>query len=205
MATLIVRTDSLALQRSYNCRCARKATLKNMGYEQICHFGHIMWTDSIALRRLYNCRNASEATLENMSCEQTKSLRVDDITTTQHKSTITMTSWWARWRLKSPASRAFAQLFVQAQIKESFRFPFDNVITKTDCIFHGMYCACRCLIMFDEQKSVNHFRSFVYYYSTLMVILPMPCWGCRVKPHGMAVTSDAFTHIIPFLFIFSIW
>ena len=45
----------------------------------------------------------------------------------------------------------------------------------------------------------------VYIYSTLMVILPMPCWGCRVKPHGMAVPSDAFTHIIPFLFIFSIW
>ena len=42
-------------------------------------------------------------------------------------------------------------------------------------------------------------------YSTLMVILPMPCWGCRVKPHGMNVPSDAFTHIIPFLFIFSIW
>ena len=45
----------------------------------------------------------------------------------------------------------------------------------------------------------------VTYYSTLMVILPMPCWGCRVKPHGMAVPSDAFTHIIPFLFKFSIW
>ena len=45
----------------------------------------------------------------------------------------------------------------------------------------------------------------VVIYNTLMVILPMPCWGCRVKPHGMAVPSDAFTHIIPFLFIFSIW
>ena len=39
---------------------------------------------------------------------------------------------------------------------------------------------------------------YVPHYSTLMVILPMPCWGCRVKPHGMAVPSDAFTHIIPF-------
>ena len=42
-------------------------------------------------------------------------------------------------------------------------------------------------------------KSYVDVYSTLMVILPMPCWGCRVKPHGMAVPSDAFTHIIPFL------
>ena len=28
-----------------------------------------------------------------------------------------MTSWWARWRLKSPAPRLFTQLFIQAQIK----------------------------------------------------------------------------------------
>ena len=55
-----------------------------------------------------------------------------------------VTSWWARWRLKSPASRLFAQPFVQAQTKallhwplwgESTRrafiadkFPFDDVI-----------------------------------------------------------------------------
>ena len=31
---------------------------------------------------------------------------------------ITLTSCWARWRLKSPASRLFALLFVRAQIKE---------------------------------------------------------------------------------------
>ena len=31
---------------------------------------------------------------------------------------ITMTSQWARWRLKSPASRLFIQPFIQAQIKE---------------------------------------------------------------------------------------
>ena len=33
--------------------------------------------------------------------------------------TITVTSYWARWRLKSPACRLFTQPFVQAQIKES--------------------------------------------------------------------------------------
>ena len=31
---------------------------------------------------------------------------------------FTVTSWWARWYLKSPASGLFAQPFVQAQIKE---------------------------------------------------------------------------------------
>ena len=30
---------------------------------------------------------------------------------------ISLTSWWARWRLKSPASRLFAEPFVQAQRK----------------------------------------------------------------------------------------
>ena len=31
---------------------------------------------------------------------------------------IRVTSWWARWRLKSPASRFFTQPLVQAQINE---------------------------------------------------------------------------------------
>ena len=36
---------------------------------------------------------------------------------------ITMTSKWARWRLKSPASRVFTQPFIQAQIKENIKAP----------------------------------------------------------------------------------
>ena len=48
-------------------------------------------------------------------------------------SFITMTSQWARWRLKSPASRYFTQQFIQAQIKKTSEFrdtglPFDYVI-----------------------------------------------------------------------------
>ena len=34
-----------------------------------------------------------------------------------------MTSYWARWRLKSPASRLFTQLFIQGQIKENIKAP----------------------------------------------------------------------------------
>ena len=34
-----------------------------------------------------------------------------------------MTSWWAWWRLKSPASRLFAQPFIQAQIKDNIKAP----------------------------------------------------------------------------------
>ena len=36
---------------------------------------------------------------------------------------ITVTSWWTRWRLKSPASRLITQPFVQAQIKENIKAP----------------------------------------------------------------------------------
>ena len=32
---------------------------------------------------------------------------------------ITLTSWWPRWRPKSPASRLFTQSFIQAHIKEN--------------------------------------------------------------------------------------
>ena len=34
-----------------------------------------------------------------------------------------MTSQWARWRLKSPASRLFTQPFIQTQIKENIKAP----------------------------------------------------------------------------------
>ena len=37
--------------------------------------------------------------------------------------TITMTSEWPRWRLKSPASRLFTQSFIQAYIKENIKAP----------------------------------------------------------------------------------
>ena len=44
---------------------------------------------------------------------------------TQWPALITMTSQWARWRLKSPASRLFTQpfVFIQVHIKESIKAP----------------------------------------------------------------------------------
>ena len=38
-----------------------------------------------------------------------------------HMSFITMTSQWAWWRLRSPASRLFTQPFIRAQIKENIK------------------------------------------------------------------------------------
>ena len=36
---------------------------------------------------------------------------------------IPMTSKWAQWRLKSPASRLFTQPFMQTQVKENIKAP----------------------------------------------------------------------------------
>ena len=36
---------------------------------------------------------------------------------------IRVTPWWARWRLKSPAFRSFAQTSDQAQIKQNIKAP----------------------------------------------------------------------------------
>ena len=40
-----------------------------------------------------------------------------------HFYDISMTSKWARWRLKSAASRSFTQLFIQAQVNENIKTP----------------------------------------------------------------------------------
>ena len=100
---------------------------------------------------------------------------------------ITMTSWWPRWRLKSPASRLFTQPFIQTQIKENIKaprhwplcgeftgpvnsphigpatrkmFPFDDVIMP----FHWQHCqhwytfACHGL---SANRCLNQRRLFV--------------------------------------------
>ena len=40
-----------------------------------------------------------------------------------YRFTITMTLYWARWHLKSTATRLFTQPFIQAQIKENIKAP----------------------------------------------------------------------------------
>ena len=87
---------------------------------------------------------------------------------------MAVTSQWARWRLKSPTSRSFAQPFVQAQIKGNSKapdhwpfwgeftsggYPSQGAVTQT--FFHLMIwwrhhvCICLCLSRYS-------FRSTVY-------------------------------------------
>ena len=58
------------------------------------------------------------------SCDSTAAPALGGATGTatgsrQQSQRASMTSQWARWRLKSPASLLFTQLFIQAQIKET--------------------------------------------------------------------------------------
>ena len=59
---------------------------------------------------------------------------------------ITVTLWWAQWRLKSPALWVFTQSFIQTQIKENIKaprqrpvtrkiFPFDDVIMELEWLW----------------------------------------------------------------------
>ena len=51
-------------------------------------------------------------------CFEQKRFRMSDT-----ELIIIVTSLWARWRLKSPASRLFTQAIIQAQIKENIKAP----------------------------------------------------------------------------------
>ena len=44
-----------------------------------------------------------------------------ELTNSQHCFRYITQSWWARWRLKSPAPRLFTQPFTQAQIRENIK------------------------------------------------------------------------------------
>ena len=42
------------------------------------------------------------------------------------------------------------------------------------------------------------------HYCTLVVSLPIPCWGCRVVSNDMAIPFDAYAHEISFCSHFSL-
>ena len=81
--------------------------------------GNSWWPlcDSImACCQLYQCQGNND-TLK----EQSYNWDILMLWAVFHWGFITVTSWRAGWRLKSPASRRFAQPFVQAQIKENIK------------------------------------------------------------------------------------
>ena len=75
---------------------------------------------------------------------------------------ITMTSQWARWRLKSSTSRLFTQMFIQAQIKENIKalhhWPFWAEFTGDRWIPYkkGQHCG-KCLHLMTSSWNMHVF------------------------------------------------
>ena len=90
---------------------------------------------------------------------------------------ITMTSYWERWRLKSPASRLFTQSFIQTQIKENIKaarhwplcgeFTGDRWIPRTNGQLRG-----KCVHLMTSSWNYHNLWSFIIprfrYYSTVL-------------------------------------
>ena len=107
----------------------------------------------LALGQSCDCPSASEITLKGMG-----KMDLHWIRTSHCKARImciiymyiTVTSWWARWRLKSPASQLFTQPFIRVQIKENIKAPRhwplcgeftgDRWIPRTNGQWHGKCC-----------------------------------------------------------------
>ena len=64
---------------------------------------------------LWGCKGQEESEYTAITYTHSESKMSYNITT--------MTSQWARWRLKSPASRLFTQPFIRAQIKVNIKAP----------------------------------------------------------------------------------
>ena len=75
---------------------------------------------------------------------------------------ITVTSQWARWRLKSPTSRLFTQAFIQAQIKNkhqsSASLAFVRGIHRWPVNTPHRWPVMRKLFSFDDDVLVKHPR-----------------------------------------------
>ena len=87
---------------------------------------------------------------------------------------ITMTSWWSPWRLKSPASRLFAQFSLRRISKKTSKlrvtglcaerpatrkmFSFDDVIMNYD---HHCYCCFH----YHYQNTPSHLLMWMYTFS----------------------------------------
>ena len=127
----------------------------------------------------------------------THSFRISPLALLQsYDWTITVTSQWRRWDLKSPATRLFAQPFVQAQIKENIKvlhrwplwrqstsdrwisltkgpitgkmFPFDDVIMR-ESVKLPMN-TCKYITRIFNHNKANHDKTFGYFMGHEMLV-----------------------------------
>ena len=105
---------------------------------------------------------------------------------------ITVTSSWARLRLKSPASRFTAQLFIQAQLKGNIKAPrpwplygeftSDRWIPRTRCqsrakCFHLMTSSCIVLVLWYMYITCNWNDVIQNHYCACIAMLMCLLWN----------------------------
>ena len=104
---------------------------------------------------------------------------------------VTLTSWWARWRLKSPALRLYALPLVQVQIKENIKavrllplwgeFTGDRWIPRTKgqqrgksfhlMTSHNVFRLCNCVCGVCQRTCLALFEISVRCGSLFMILL----------------------------------
>ena len=94
---------------------------------------------------------------------------------------ITVTSWWARWRFKSPASRLFTKPFIQAQIKENTKAPRHWPLSGGHCAGNSPVTGELPAIIASNAENI----SIWWRHHGLWL-----CWGLSVRVHRSVSYSD---------------
>ena len=109
-----------------------------------------------------------------------------------------MTSWWARWRLKSPASRLLTQPFIQAQIKENIKAPRHWLLC-------GEFTGDRWIPPHKRPVTRKMFPSDDVIMHDINVVRPVShTWGhCRVFSRRSAILKEMQSAIL-YTYLFSV-
>ena len=101
---------------SLDCKVLLKWLVNNIGY---CSKKIMLRFNKDMFQQL-DCRHNHMSNVKEHPCNRIQNKPLNPVPKTLF---ITMTSYWERWRLKSPASRLFTQPFIQKQIKENIKAP----------------------------------------------------------------------------------
>ena len=117
---------------------------------------------------------------------------------------ITVTSWWARWPLKSPASRLITQPFVQAQIKENIKAPRhwplwgeftgDRWIPRTKDQSRGK---CFHLVTSSGTRACRACHQHVYWKSSSSNNFIVEYYGKRIIRHMFVAKFHIMWYLVP--------
>ena len=101
---------------------------------------------------------------------------------------IRTTLWSARWRVKSPASRLFNQLFIQTQIKENIKAPRHWPLW-------GKFTGDQLIVPHNAQRSNNAENISIWWRHHVK-------WQPRARPTIGVIAINLFICISSFCFVF---